>query len=360
MESPLFAAFPALEGQVPWIPLGRFPTRVHRLARLGADTGARELWVKRDDESGERYGGNKVRKLEHLLADARARGATSVHTVGGVGSNLTVATAIYARELGFKVRATVVPHELDAHARQNVRVALAAGVSFDVLRAQALLPFRMAQDFARRLASRNGHTPYAFAPGGSSALGTLGYVGAAFELRNQIQRGEVPEPEVIVVALGSGGTFAGLSLGVRLAGLRSRVVGVRVTPRTFVSATSTSLLASRTAVYLKRAGAPVPPALLRPLPLEVIHRFYGGAYGHTTPASRDAVERARSLESLELENTYTGKALAGLLDLIRREQLYHRPVLFWNTVNSVDLSALAADAPKRETLGDDLRRFLDE
>src|SRR5438445_13438617 len=112
MSSALFAAFPETEGRIPWIPLGTFPTRVHRLARLGADTGARELWMKRDDESGRSYGGNKVRKLEFLLADAKAKGATRLLTIGGVGSNLAVAAAIYGRAQGFEVHASAVPPEM--------------------------------------------------------------------------------------------------------------------------------------------------------------------------------------------------------------------------------------------------------
>lgn len=358
MSSPLFGAFPMLEGRVPHVPLGRFPTRVQRLARLGNDTGARELWVKRDDESGGAYGGNKVRKLEHLLAEAKAQGATRLETVGGVGSNLTVALALYGRPMGMSVHATAVPHELDGHAQNNVRAALASGVTFDVLSSQAMLPVRLLQDGARRALKRESRV-YALAPGGSSPLGTLGYVGAAFELREQIRRGELPDPELIVAPLGSGGTVAGLTLGARLAGLRARVIGVRVTPRAMASGTSTSWLGAATALRLRRAGAPVPNELLRPLPIEVLHRYYGGAYGRATPASRDAVARAHTLEGLELENTYTGKALAGLLELIRSEQLYYKPILFWNTVSSVDLGALVASAPRREDTPVALRSLLE-
>ena len=360
MSSPLFHAFPKLEGQIPWTPLGRFPTRIHRLARLGADTGARELWIKRDDESGLPYGGNKVRKLEHVLADAKGQGATRLCTVGGVGSHLSVAAGIFAPAFGMEVVATVVSHEMDDHAKQNLRAALGAGVTFELLRSRLSLPLRLATDYARQRVLRNGSRPYVIAPGASSPLGTLGYVGAAFELRDQIARGELPEPEVIVVAFGSGGTLAGLTLGARLAGLHSRVVGVRVTPRSVASRTSVSLLGASTALLLKRHGVEVPTGLLRPQPVEVIHGYYGGAYGRPTPASKDAVIRMHQLEGIDLENTYTGKAMAGLLELIRAQQLYHRPLLFWNTVSSVDLHPLLDKAPRRETVEAGLRRYLDE
>jgi len=360
MSSPLFQAFPSLEGQIPWIPLGRFPTRVHRLARLGADTGARDLWIKRDDESGEPYGGNKVRKLEHLLADAQKHGATKLCTVGGLGSNLAVAAGVYGPMFGMKVSATAVPHEMDEHAKMNLRAALGAGVEIELLRSQASLPLRLATDYAKRFVSRNGSRPYHMVPGGSSPLGTLGYVGAAFELHEQVKRGELPEPELVVVALGSGGTAAGLTLGFRLAGMKTRVVGIRVTPRTLASATTTSLLIASTARLMKKHGAAVPSALTRPQKIEVVHSLYGGAYGRPTAASKDAVARARQLEGIDLENTYTGKALAGLLEIIRAEQLYHRPLLFWNTVSSVDIHPLLDKTPKRELVDAGVRRYLDE
>src|SRR5204863_5026562 len=119
---------------------------------------------------------------EHILADAKARGATKLITVGGLGSNLTVAAGVYAPPLGMKVVATAVPHEMDEHAKQNLRAALGAGVEVELLRSQAALPLRMARDYAKRIVSTNGSRPYQMLPGGSSPLGTVGYVSAAFEL----------------------------------------------------------------------------------------------------------------------------------------------------------------------------------
>jgi D-cysteine desulfhydrase len=359
MSTPLFAAFPEIADAIPWTPLGRFPTRVQRLERLGADTGARELWIKREDESGEVYGGNKVRKLEHLLADARARGSRRLYTLGGLGSNFALATAIYGRAAGFEVHAQAIPQPMDEHARANLRAVLATGTTVELARRRAEAPLRLLLSYAKHRVAPNGGPPYYNMLGGSSAMGTLGYVGAAFELRDQVARGELPEPEVIVVALGSGGTVAGLTLGVRLAGLKSKVIGVRVVERSLVNATSAALLATRTAQLLRRAGARIPRVLMRPADIHVIHDFFGTGYAHPSPAGKDAVQRMRELEGIELETTYTGKALAGLLDLIRREQLYRRPLLFWNTVSSVDLSSLLARAPKREEVTAELRRFYD-
>jgi D-cysteine desulfhydrase len=359
MSSPLLRAYPEIQGKLPWIPLGSFPTRVHRLERLGADTGARELWVKRDDESGEAYGGNKVRKLEHLLADARERGASRLVTVGGLGSNFMVAAAIYGRAQGFSVHAEAATHEMTDLARDNILAALAAGATIDVVEPRARIPLRVLGDFVMSRVRQNGVRPYYFLPGGSSAVGTAGWVGAAFELAEQVRRGEMPEPEVIVVPFGSGGTLAGVVLGARLAGLRARVVGVRVVERTLANVPAVTLLANATLRLLSRAGAPVPRLVIGPRDFEVEHRFFGGAYGRATPPSKDAVARMRTLEGIELETTYTGKALAGLLDLIRRERLFSRPLLFWNTASSADLRPLLSQAPRREDVPPEIRRFLD-
>src|SRR5262245_61649799 len=99
----LFRAFPALAPRLPWLPLGRFPTAVARLDGLLPPSV--ELWIKRDDESGVAYGGNKVRKLEFLLGEARARGARRLVTLGAIGSHHVLATAIYGKQAGFAVDA---------------------------------------------------------------------------------------------------------------------------------------------------------------------------------------------------------------------------------------------------------------
>jgi D-cysteine desulfhydrase len=358
MNSPLFGAFPDLERALPWTPLGRFPTRVHRMERFAADTGVREFWVKRDDESGEIYGGNKIRKLEHLLADADRQGARQIVAIGGLGSNLFVAAALYGAARGLEVQCRAFPHEMGDHGRANLRVVLGTGARLRLVSSRARLPLLILSDLARAGAARDGAKPYWLFPGGSSPLGTAGYVGGAFELKEQVNRGEMPEPDVIVVPLGSGGTLAGLVLGARLAGLRARVVGVRVVDRPLANATAVALLANATASLLRRAGATLPRGRVLPGEVEVVHGFFGGAYGRATPAAKDAVARMRRLESIPLETTYTGKALAGLLDLVRRERLHRRVVLFWNTVSSIDLAPALARAPRPEEITPELRRYL--
>ena len=325
----LLQRFPELQGKLPWLRLGRWPTEVSRLERLSRELGA-ELWIKRDEQSGPLYGGNKVRKLEPLLGQAVAGGHSGVLTVGGVGSNHVLAVAIYARSLGLSTSAVVVPQPITEQVRRNLALDLALGVELLPCPVKELVPV-----YFERARWRNRQL-YATGPGGSSPLGTLGFVAAALELQQQIDGGQLPEPDDIVVPLGSGGTAAGLALGCAMAGLRCRVIGVRVVERLISNLTLARLLIVRTTNLLRRLGAQVGPPAGE---LEVAHQQFGGRYGRPTDAGQQAVRLALDTEGLQLEPTYTGKAMAALIDHCRGAGRGRR-VLFWMTYNGQDLSGL--------------------
>jgi 1-aminocyclopropane-1-carboxylate deaminase/D-cysteine desulfhydrase-like pyridoxal-dependent ACC family enzyme len=332
--SALLARFPELAASVPWISLGQFPTPVARLARLGQQLGA-ELWVKRDDLSGEVYGGNKVRKLEHLLAEARRRSTQAVVTVGGIGSNHLVATAIYGRQLGLPTRAVVVPQPVTPHVRRVLDQLRVLGVE--------LVPCssRLAVPLALLRARRGLERPFVIPPGGSSPLGTLGYVAAGLELAAQIHRGEMPPPDDIFVTLGSGGTIVGLRLGLALARLSCRVVGVRVVERVLAHRAWLQILSMRTAALLRRIGVPSVGAL--PL-MTIIHDQYGGQYGRATVAGQAAADLTMETEGLKLDTTYTAKTMAALVACCQSAGRSRR-LLFWHTFNSRDVVLPASSLP---------------
>ena len=329
-----FRRFPRAKGALPWLALGQFPTRVCAAPRLGADLGL-DLWVKRDDETATGYGGNKVRKLEPALGEALARGARRVLTVGGLGSNQVVAAAYYARRLGLECEALLVSQPDSPLVRANLRAALALGAR--------LHPAPRWSDWPAALAgllAAFGRDAYVLGPGASTPMGTVGYVAAALELEEQVARGECPEPAVIFVALGSGGTVAGLLLGLAQTRLRTRVVAVRVVSPTLASGPATLVLAWRTGRLLVSFGADVRP--LEAARLEVVGDFVGAGYGSPTPGGVAAVARAADREGLRLETTYTGKALAAL---VARAPRRRGPVLFWNTFAAADLAELARGGP---------------
>lgn len=317
---------------LPSVPLGQWPTPVDRLDRLSARLNA-EIWVKRDERSGSLYGGNKVRKLELLLGDALDRGCRSVVTVGGMGSNHVIATAIYARELGLKTLAVVFPQPVTPEVRHNIELATALGVELVPCAGRALVPFLLMH--ARRRASH----PYVIAPGGSSPLGILGFVAAALELHQQIIGGQLPMPDDLFVPLGSGGTMAGLVLGFRLLGLQVRVIGVRVVERLIINTTVVRFLIRRTVALLRRLGA---KPVLAEEHMMISHDQFGARYGKSTPAAEHAVRLADETEGLKLETTYTGKTMAVLIDHCRNAE--GRRLLFWNTYNAQDTSSLLGNS----------------
>lgn len=333
MTIPLFQRFPALTGRVPHVPLVDRPTPVERFAVAGLP-----LLVKRDDLTAEPYGGNKVRKLEFLLAEALAQGATETLTFGAAGSNHALATAVYARRLGLRPISLLSGQPNAAYVRRNLTAQLALGADvrmFADTDARARAAVRVLQERERE----TGRRPYVVPMGGTSPLGSLGFVDAALELAAQTAAGELSVPERLYVALGSMGTAAGLILGLHVAGLPTRVVAVRVTPREWAGEEQLAALVESTASLLREHGADVtaPP----PSAWEVRHDVFGEEYARFTPEGMAAVASAEAA-GLHLEGTYTGKTMSALL-ADRCES-----AVFWDTYNSRDLGGLVGDADWRD------------
>ncbi|MGD8794046.1 MAG: pyridoxal-phosphate dependent enzyme [Anaerolineae bacterium] len=313
---PLFQVFPALAGRVPFVALADLPTPLEPLARLSARAGA-ELWIKRDGLSHPLYGGNKMRKFEFVFGDVLRRGAQVVITGGGLGSHHTLATAVIARRFGLQAVCAYYCQPIDEEVRRNLRRSAALGIDAHLGGDYVGLALSFAGQYVRWLA-RTGRRPYFIYPGASGTLGVLGYINAAFELQAQWQATGRPAPEAIYVAAGSCGTLAGLLLGARLAGLEGRVVGVRVVGRDVANRRKVARLANRAAGYLRHQDPTVPKVEVRPEEVELLDGYLGPGYAHPTSAARQAVAWAAETEELPLETTYTGKALAALLDHARR------------------------------------------
>lgn len=335
--------FPALLGRLPRLALATLPTPVQRMAALGREAGLAELWVKRDDLTGVPYGGNKVRKLEWLLADARARGFRTVLTTGALGSNHALATTIYATASGFRVLLVLIPQPVTAHVRRTLLLDHAYGAEIHAVPSIGAARRRVVGLLARGLVARD--RPYLVPTGGSSPIGTLGYVNAGLEIGEQVAAGEMPEPAAVVVPLGSGGTVAGLIAGLRLAGLTTTVVAVRVTDLLPPSPRFLARLANRALALLADFGAPLPRLVLAPTDVVVRSDWLGPGYGVVTPEGAAAARAIAVAEGLTLETTYGAKALAGALALGREQAWRDRPLLFWHTYSSADPAAALSRLP---------------
>lgn len=350
--------FPALAGVLPRVELTVLPTPVERLERLGAATGgAAELWIKRDDRSGTRYGGNKPRKLEFVFGDALVRGKRSVLTFGGIGSNHALATAVCARALGLRCILVLLWQPVTDHVRHCLLLYGAAGAELHYAPGVGPVAARAAMVCAREAA--RGQVPYVIPAGGTSVRGTLGYVNAALELREQIAAGAMPEPDWIFVPLGSGGTVAGLLAGLGLAGLRSRVAAVLVTDIRPPDARQLARLANAAAATLRARDPGVPAVTVSPADVCIVRGYLGDRYGAPTEAARRARDLMADREGIRLETTYTAKCLAALLDAVRLPTYRGTTILFWNTFSSVDPTPHLGPLPSPAALPPAFRRFFE-
>ncbi len=349
-----------LFSKIPTANLARLPTPIRPLAALGEG-----LFMKEDGLSGPVYGGNKIRKLEFLLGEALAEGRKSVITYGAVGSNHALATAVCCRQLGLRAISILAPQQTSSHVRKNILMQHAAGAELHLYPDYTHFPEATRQHSDRCL-TEDGIEPYVIPAGGTNVTGALGFVNAAFELARQSRQdgGDTPPvppassglpaaPDVIYLPMGTGGTHAGLLVGLKLAGLKTRIEAIRVVDPAFRNESHVKKLCDELCTKLEKTmsrrgaeGAEQNKQIkaLRSLRLcedkNIVIRdgFYGEDYGIPTPEGRKAVKLFQTLENVQLENTYTGKTAAALLHDLRSGKLDGQTVLYWNTLNSRDFS----------------------
>ena len=309
--------------------------------------------MKRDDRCTPLYGGNKPRKLEFILGEAEARGARRVFTTGGIGTHHGLATTILARTCGMATTLVLVDQPVTDEVRESLRLFAAFGA--DVVDARSVLG-AVALGVPALLRSRlRGERAYVVPTGGSGATGNLGFVSAALELAGQIRGGELPEPAALFLPIGSGGSVAGVTLGLRLAGLATPVVGVLATDILPPSPARLARLARATLRMLRRADPAIPAPALRAADFDVAREQIGPGYGAATPAANEA--RAAAADAgLALETTYGAKCMAEIRARAAAGALPAGPVLFWHTFNAVDVAA-KAPPPRTESLPPRLARI---
>ena len=291
---------------------GHLPTPLEPLARLSAHLGGPTLWIKRDDCTGLATGGNKTRKLEFLVADALAQGADTLITLGALQSNHARQTAAAAAKLGLKcvlVLEERVSQSTDAY-RHNGNVLLdrllGATVKYVPRDSSMTAATEMTADEVRRAGGR----PYVIPGGGSTAIGALGYVGCALEILQQAA-GLGVRIDRAVHATGSSGTQAGLIAG--FDGMRSgvRVLGITVGRPRDNQEKNVARLLDATWAHLGTGAAAHDN-------IEANDQYFGEAYGIPTPAMKEAVGLLAETEGVLLDPVYSGKAMSGLIDLVRR------------------------------------------
>lgn len=311
-------------------PLARHPTPVDRLDRLRDHLGAQapSLFMKRDDLLSFAMGGNKVRKLQTVLAQARAAGADTLITCGGLQSNHCRVTAAAGAATGMDVHLVVNGAPQD-RPTGNALLDRLFGATVHYVSSREARDSTMAMVADQLTAA--GKRPYVIPLGASTPIGAAGFARGVEEL---LAAGI--SPTIIVHSSSSGGTQAGLIAGCALFGLKTRVIGIsadepagslRAIVHGLLEAMTVTLSASPLAVGLDRV-------------IEVDDRFVGDGYGIPTPQSTDALELLARTEGVVLDPVYTAKAMAGFLQLVRSPLVTAADrVLFWHTGGQAGLFA---------------------
>jgi len=303
---------------IPRLHFAHLPTPIEELPRLSASLGGPRLLVKRDDQTGLAFGGNKTRKLEFLVAEAQEQGAKMMISAGAIQSNHCRQTAAAAARYGMECT-LVLTGEMPAKPTANILL--------DQLFGARIVNVLDRKDRDRILqetfdnATVEGKKPYLVPYGGSSSTGALGYAFAMEELMQQNVRADW-----IVFGTSSGGTHAGLVLGQRVFGFKGKVLGISIDEPVEWLQKNVSALASSAS---ERLGQRISFA-----PADVLANadYCRAGYGVLTEAEREAVHLFASLEGLLLDPVYTGRAAAGMIDLIRNGFFKKdETVLFWHT-----------------------------
>ncbi|MFQ5578771.1 MAG: D-cysteine desulfhydrase family protein [Anaerolineae bacterium] len=311
-----------LTKNLPRLRLAHLPTSLEPLPRLSGALGGPEVWVKRDDQTGLAGGGNKTRKLEYLAAAAQAEGCDTLITGGAAQSNHCRQTAAAAARLGLRCALVLGGHP--AEATGNVLLDQLLGAEL-VWTGDIPRDAMMQATFEREQAA--GRKPYLIPYGGSNPIGAAAYAAAVQELAGQLADRNLPPFDRIIFASSSGGTHAGLAVGARALNLPTQILGISIDkPEVELTGKIVARLATQTAALLN---------LNHTFGADDLHanaNYLGGGYGVMGTGETEAVNLFAKLEGVLLDPVYTGRAAAGMIDLIQKGVIgTGERVLFWHT-----------------------------
>lgn len=310
---------------LPKINFAHLPTVIEPLPRLSAKLNGPKIYIKRDDQTGLAFGGNKTRKLEFLVADAQSHGAKTLITAGAIQSNHCRQTAAAAAKFGLKCILILTGVEPETYA---------GNLLLDIL-FQADIIWSNQQDRDSVLNSvfqkawNDGLRPYLIPYGGSNEIGAVSYVAAFEELQLQMSQkniSSIHEPDWIILATSSGGTQAGLIVGAALNGFKGKILGISIDKKQSELTTQITELAKRVASFINFDKFD-PDGLV-----EVNDQYLGGGYGVAGELEFQSIMTFAREEGILLDPVYTGRAAGGMLDLIRKG-FFNRSenILFWHT-----------------------------
>lgn len=322
--------------EIPRYPLGNFPTKIEYLEHLSFELNGPSIYMKRDDETGLAFGGNKVRKLEFIIADAKKQGADIVITSGGVQTNHGRLTAAAAVKAGMKPLLVLTNEEPDEYNGNLLLDRLLGAELYFVSSKNPNLSKQEKHDEARILGEQKveelkkhyeaaGKKVYVVPRGGRSIPGTLGYVSASIEMYHQMLNKGM-HMDYLVTSVGSSSTLGGLLIGKKLLNLDTKIIGISVSRKT---EGIKELVLEQAEQFIQHFNLNI---TLQPEDIEVYDSYIGAGYAIPTEKGIDAIKLLSEKESVFLDPTYTGKGMSGLVDLIQSE--YFKPsdnVMFLHT-----------------------------
>ncbi len=306
------------------------PTPLDEADNFARELGISKLYIKRDDCTGIGMGGNKLRKLEFFLADAIKQGADTVITIGGIQSNHTRLTASAAKKVG--LNATVILRTDEEHIDLKTsdfqgNILLSKIMGADIRFAYAPTPesWALALNEAAADLRQKGRKPYIIPSGGANALGVVGYLHGGIELADQLVQKQVT-PEAVVCACGSTGTLSGLLLAKCFLHMEHRLIGISVGNNKEAAKEKTLRLARECAQMLKMNVD------IKDDDVEIYDDYLGEGYAKPSEKDLHAIQMTAACEGILLDPVYTGRAMGGMIDLIKKKDIQGKaPVVFIHT-----------------------------
>ncbi len=317
------------------LPLARLPTPIQAMTRLGKEYGI-NLYLKRDDQTGTLTSGNKIRKLEFLVREALDQQCDILVTCGALQSNHARATAAVAARMGLKCLLVLRGNPQELFQGNILLDRLLGADIFYVTPEEYQQIDEVFASIDQRL-RKSGRKPYLIPEGGSSALGAFGYVAAVEELYHQL-KAQGLRVDSMVCAVGSGGTYAGLLLGKKLLGLPVEIYGINVgdTAEYFQNRI---LGIIEKAIQLYRL-----PVEVKKEEIQIIEGYVGLGYGQSQAQELELIRDVARKEGIILDPVYTGKAMYGLLDQLRKQpKRFGQNVLFLHTGGLFGLFGISKD-----------------
>jgi D-cysteine desulfhydrase len=326
----------------PRVELARMHTPIQPLPRLSERLGV-ALYIKRDDLTGVDLSGNKVRKLEYVLAHVLSENADTVLTCGGAQSNHARATAVAAARLGLRCRLLLrTPDPLNPpEPEANVLLDRLAGAEIVWITPEEYRRRGEIFDRETALLRREGKKPYVIPEGASNALGAWGYIGAAEELAHDLARlpGKEKRETTVILATGSGGTAAGLILGKKIHDLKARIVSINVCDdQAYFMRVIGEICESAVAEFS------LPLSFNREKEIEIIDGYVGRGYALSSPDELKLIMDAARTEGIFLDPVYTGKAFYGMVEELKKDRrCFGERIVFLHTGGIFGLFAKTAE-----------------